>query len=275
MTEFVVSMRPGLTLTLLALALAVLLGVALWFDNVRAKRRAQRKASERQRLRERAQAGLPMEKTSDMEFIWSDAMRSMESLQDQLKENLRSLENKLKDERQEVEMKVETLKSLARTNRLPLTLYELYEGLRHFNRKNEEAQAADMVWHSKIGITQVDVVDAIGDPPGYEIFFIMDDESYLLVGRHHRYSRTSFIELSLVDRDNSKLATVRVRPDADGRSLLADAVITIRSGPWIQAMLSCRAKMDVRAQEVNLMAAHADVERLKENFQIQATSPRL
>ncbi len=274
MTEFVVSMRPGLTLTLLALALAVLLGVALWFDNVRAKRRAQRKASERQRLRERAQAGLPMEKTSDMEFIWSDAMRSMESLQDQLKENLRSLENKLKDERQEVEMKVETLKSLARTNRLPLTLYELYEGLRHFNRKNEEAQAADMVWHGKIGITQVDVVDAIGDPPGYEIFFIMDDESYLLVGRHHRYSRTSFIELSLVDRDNSKLATVRVRPDADGRSLLADAVITIRSGPWIQAMLSCRAKMDVRAQEVNLMAAHADVERLKENFQIQATSPR-
>jgi hypothetical protein len=31
--------------------------------------------------------------------------------------------------------------------------------------------------------------------------------------------------------------------------------------------------MDVRAQEVNLMAAHADVERLKENFQIQATPP--
>ena len=27
-----------------------------------------------------------MEKTSDIEFIWSDAMRSMESLQDQLKE---------------------------------------------------------------------------------------------------------------------------------------------------------------------------------------------
>ena len=48
MTEFVVSMRPGLTLTLVALALAVLLGLALWFDDARAKRRAQRKAADRQ-----------------------------------------------------------------------------------------------------------------------------------------------------------------------------------------------------------------------------------
>ena len=62
---------------------------------------------------------------------------------------------------------------------------------------------------------------------------------------------------------------MRVRPDSDGHRLIADAVISMRSGPWIQTLLACRAKMDTRYAEVSLLAEHRDVMQLKEKFAIE------
>jgi hypothetical protein len=97
----------------------------------------------------------------------------------------------------------------------------------------------------------------------------------LLVGAHHRYSRLSFIELSLFDQSDACLVTVRVRPDQRGTQLIADAVISMKSGPWIQILLACRAKMDVRHREVSLLAEHRDVQQLKEKFSLDTESSDL
>ena len=61
---------------------------------------------------------------------------------------------------------------------------------------------------------------------------------------------------------------MRVRPDQRGQQLIADAVISMKSGPWIQTFLACRAKMDIRHREVTLLAEHRDVMQLKEKFAI-------
>ncbi|MFM8677070.1 MAG: hypothetical protein ACKOCR_06990 [Burkholderiaceae bacterium] len=144
--------------------------------------------------------------------------------------------------------------------------------MRHYGRKSRDAQKADLDWHGKIGVTQIDVVETVQAQPGYEIYFTLEEQPCLLVGAHHRYSRLSFIELSLFDQSDACLVTVRVRPDQRGAQLIADAVISMKSGPWIQTLLACRAKMDVRHREVSLLAEHRDVQQLKEKFSLDTES---
>lgn len=268
MVDSVSTIRPGLWIALICVVLVILLVAVAARD----ARRKKEKAAERKEIVEKAMAGVPPEDSSEIDVVWGEALKGIENLQSQLKDDIRSLEEKLAAEREEVQTKTEALKNLARQNRVPITLYELYEGMRHFNRKSREAQKADMEWHNKVGITQIDVVETVQVVPGYEIYFTLDDQSFLLVGSHHRYSRLSFVELSLFDQSDSQLVTVRVRPDQRGQQLIADAVISMKSGPWIQTFLACRAKMDVRHREVSLLAEHRDVQQLKEKFSIDAPS---
>ncbi len=264
MADSVVTLRPGILIALLCLLLMGALAIVA----IRDARRKKAKVAERKVVVEKAMAGIAPETSSEIDMVWGDALKSIESLQTQLKDDIRTLEEKLAAEREEVQTKTEALKNLARQNRVPITLYELYEGMRHFNRKSREAQKADLEWHGKIGITQVDVVETVQATPGHEIYFTLEGESFLLVGSHHRYSRLSFIELSLFDHSDTPLVTVRVRPDQRGQQLIADAVISMKSGPWIQTFLACRAKMDIRHREVTLLAEHRDVMQLKEKFAI-------
>jgi hypothetical protein len=266
MIDAVSMLRPGLIIALVCVLLAVVLGVVAVRDSRR--REAERDAATRRRAvaASAAAESSPAPSPDEVEVVWSEALRGIENLQTQLKDDIRTLEEKLATEREQVQTKAEALKNLARQNRIPLTLYELYEGMRHFNRKAPEAQRADMEWHGKIGITEIDVVDTVQIHPGHEIYFTLEDQSFLLVGLHHRYSRLSFIELSLFDQSDTLLVTARVRPDTRGQQLIADAVISMKSGPWIQTLLACRAKIDTRHREVTLLAEHRDIEQLKEKF---------
>ena len=268
MVDSVSPIRPGLWIALICLVLVIVLMVVATRD----ARRKKQKAVERKEIVEKAMAGVPPENSSEIDVVWGAALKGIENLQSQLKEDIRTLEENLAAEREEVQTKTEALKNLARQNRVPITLYELYEGMRHFNRKSREAQKSDMDWHNKVGITQIDVVETVQVAPGFEIYFTLEDQQFLLVGSHHRYSRLSFIELTLFDQSDSQLVTVRVRPDQRGQQLIADAVISMKSGPWIQTFLACRAKMDVRHREVSLLAEHRDVQQLKEKFSIDAAS---
>lgn len=267
MVDSVSTIRPGLWIALLCLCLVIALVVVALRD----MRRKKAKAIERKEVVEKAISGIVPATTEEMDVVWGDALKGIESLQTQLKDDIKTLEEKLAAEREQVQTKTEALKNLARQNRIPITLYELYEGMRHFGRKSREAQKSDLEWHGKVGITQIDVVETVQLQPGYEIYFTLDDQSFLLIGSHHRYSRLSFIELSLYDQSDSALVTVRIRPDQRGQQLIADAVISMKSGPWIQTLLACRAKMDVRHREVSLLAEHRDVQQLKEKFALDSS----
>jgi hypothetical protein len=269
MIDAVSMLRPGVLIALVCVVLAVVLGVVAVRDSRR--REEEKNASARRRAATASTSSAVSEPgvaspRDEVEEVWSEALKGIENLQTQLKDDIRTLEEKLATEREQIQTKAEALKNLARQNRIPLTLYELYEGMRHFNRKAPEAQRADMEWHGKIGVTEVDVVDTVQIHPGHEIYFTLDEQPFLLVGLHHRYSRLSFIELSLFDQTDTLLVTARVRPDTRGQQLIADAVISMKSGPWIQTLLACRAKMDTRHREVTLLAEHRDIEQLKEKF---------
>ena len=257
--------RPGVLVAYVCLGLGLILGLIAIRDwSVRRVQRAKRRE-----VLEKVMSESAAPTAGEVDAAWGDALKSLEALQHQLKGDIKGLEHKLEIEREQVQAKTEALKNLAHQNRVPITLYELYEGMRHFGRKAPEAQQADLEWHGKVGITQVDVVETVNLQPGYEIYFTLDEQTYLLTGAHHRYSRLSYIELSLYDSSDSALITVRVRPDSDGHRLIADAVISMRSGPWIQTLLACRAKMDTRYAEVSLLAEHRDVMQLKEKFAIE------
>lgn len=265
MVEILQSARPGVLVAYLCLGLGlVLILVALRDWSVRREQRARRRE-----VLEKVMVNNAAPTAAEVDVVWGDALKNLESLQHQLKGDIEGLEHKLEVEREQVQAKTDALKNLARQNRVPITLYELYEGMRHFARKSPEAQKADLEWHGKVGIQQIDVVETADVPPGHEIYFTLDEQTYLLTGAHHRYSRLSYIELSLYDSSDAALITVRVRPDSVGQRLIADAVISMRSGPWIQTLLACRAKMDTRHAEVSLLADHRDVMQLKEKFSIE------
>ena len=265
------AIRPGIWIALICLVLLAALAVVAMRD----ARRKKHRVAERKEVVEKAMAGVPPASNDEIDVLWGEALKGIETLQTQLKDEIKTLEGRLAAEREEVQTKTEALKTLARQNRIPITLYELYEGMRHFGRKSRDAQKSDLDWHGKIGITQIDVVETVQVQPGHEIYFTLEDQSFLLVGSHHRYSRLSYIELSLFDQSDANLVTVRVRPDQRGAQLIADAVISMKSGPWIQTLLACRAKMDVRQREVSLLAEHRDVQQLKEKFSLDAESSDL
>lgn len=266
--EMALTIRPGLAIALISGLIALGLFVFVISD----RRRKKAIKSARREVLERAKTGEQPRSNAQIDAIWSEAIKSMESLQEQMMGELGGLEAKLKSEREAVQAKAEAMKTLARENRIPLTLFELYEGMRSFHRKSPESRSADLEWHGKIGITAIEVMDnLIESRPGQEIHFTLDGEPYLLVGAQHEYSKTSFLELNLYDIEDKCLVTVRVQPDPQGRRLISEAVVAMSRGPWIQAMLACRAKMDTRHREVSLQVEHRDVVQLKEKFSIDST----
>lgn len=272
MIETAFQMTPGLVIAIVCIAFAVVLLV--WYLIERSGsvgRKASRPAQESQ-----PQQNPDFRQDPKLDRIWTEAIQSMESLDSQLKGSLVSLEENLKQEREEVQLKIEALKEVARKNRVPLTLFELYDGLRRFHKKRPEVQESDREWHAKIGVSDIFVIEINREVfPGEEIHFRLEGEPYTLVGARHNYSNTSFLELILYDGEDNALATVRVQPDTgESRQLQAEAIISLRQGPWVQAFLACRVKMDYRHGEISLLASHRDVERLKEDFSIQPGRPR-
>lgn len=270
MAESALTLSPGLILAAISAALVVLmLLVVLWAPKTpRASRRKVPTPSiERPAEHPVGMAGAP---TAEIERVWSEAVKSMRELEHELGQELTDFEQALVRERREVETKTESLKASAIENRLPLTLYELYEGMRHFPKKSPQAQSSDLEWHAKIGVGGIKVLDTSSKLiPGREVYFTLDGESFSILGTHHRYSQTAFIEISLYDSEDVLLVTVRVRPQEEGMALAEQAVISMKPGDWLQKLLSCRARMDLRHQQVSLLTQHRDVQQLKENFAIR------
>jgi hypothetical protein len=269
MTETVFHITPGLVIALVCAVLAV--SLVAWQLLERKGRKDFSAKAEQPASQPESPQPPDFRKDPTLDRIWSEAIESMQSLESQLKGSLVSLEENLKQEREQVQSTIEALKDLARKNRVPLTLFELYDGLRRFHKKRPEVQESDRQWHAKIGVEDIFVIEINREVfPGEEIHFSLEGVPYTLVGVRHHYSNTSFLELILYDGEDNALATVRVQPDTgESRQLQAEAIISLRQGPWIQAFLACRVKMDYRHGEISLLANHRDVERLKEDFSLQ------
>ena len=134
------AIRPGIWIALICLVLLAVLAMVAMRD----ARRKKHKAAERKEGVEKAMAGVPPADSNEIEVLGGEALKGIETLQTQLKDEIRTLEDRLAAEREEVQTKTEALKNLARQNRIPITLYELYEGMRHYGRKSREAQKADL-----------------------------------------------------------------------------------------------------------------------------------
>ena len=156
------AIRPGIWIALICLVLLAALAVVAMRD----ARRKKHRVAERKEVVEKAMAGVPPASNDEIDVLWGEALKGIETLQTQLKDEIKTLEGRLAAEREEVQTKTEALKNLARQNRIPITLYELYEGMRHFGRKSRDAQKSDLDWHGKIGITQIDVVETVQVQPG-------------------------------------------------------------------------------------------------------------
>jgi hypothetical protein len=257
MFEVLAAWQPGYWIAAFSAVLILVLLAMLWVS--RLKERRMRVAF----LQE------PPQNLKVQDPVLEAARQHLQQLQEQMHKSLGHLENTLSQERAEVLANAEAQKQFARDNRLPLTLFELYEGMRHFAKKSEEAQAADMEWHGRIGITKIDVLPLTSDEVGSKIQFKLGLRAYTLVGRHHFYSKTAFVELCLFEDIFTASFIARVKPDASGSALESEAVVAMRPGPWLADLLATRSRMDLRKAELEMRAKHRDIERLKQDFSFE------
>jgi hypothetical protein len=114
MVEILQSARPGVLVAYLCLGLGlVLILVALRDWSVRREQRARRRE-----VLEKVMVNNAAPTAAEVDVVWGDALKNLESLQHQLKGDIEGLEHKLEVEREQVQAKTDALKNLARQNRV-------------------------------------------------------------------------------------------------------------------------------------------------------------
>ncbi len=175
------SLTPGFVLAVLSAVLALVMVLVFLLPGKKTRLKSG------SRIVPSGQADTPakplVQVSPEIDRIWAEAVRSMQALEQELGQELTNFEKQLLSEREEVESKTEALKSAALEKRVPLTLYELYEGMRHFGKKSPKAQQSDLEWHAKIGVTDLHVAEISSKLiPGKEIYFKLDGEAFSILG---------------------------------------------------------------------------------------------
>lgn len=282
----IASLQPGYLVAIVCAGLAILLSLSLvfhWLFHARWSK-IQWPTIRLPRFRSARQA----EPVPEIEPTLSRAVQNtnasvtdalmplVEAMQLSMRGQLQMLEADLELDRVTAEQNAEKLRRQAQDQKLPITLFELYTGMRTFSRKKPEAQATDLEWHAKAGISAIGVRPLRQDQEGVRIDFRIDGRPLILQARQHRYTRTEFLEMSLYDagddpeKGDSPVFVVRVKPDRLERELTSQAVTSFTPGEWLAHILSCRIRMDARAQELALRAKYREVEHLKRNFSLDA-----
>jgi len=206
--------------------------------------------------------------------ILSKALNKAEKLEDLLKKDLQNLKENLNEERENITLAVQALKNIAIEKRLPQTLFQIYSETKSFPKKSKEAQAVDLEWHRKVGISDLTVEPLIGID-GITITFVLLRHVYYLDSILHNYARIKFVELVLRTFDHKKLIVARVKPDGEmGRFAEENAVMEMSNGEWVDDLIACRLLMDKRQTELDLLANHQEVEQLKKKFRFNFSSKK-
>ncbi len=271
---------PGLMLragdrVVVALALLVLSVVVFGAWAVRSERR-------RSRAREAA-AAAAVEPTEQPEppadasvQALHQTVRSLEHferLQTELRQRLQQGDQALEAEHDRVGSAVQLLKRAAQEMRLPQTVFEVYEGLRLLPRKSSEAQQADRSWHRQVGVEPGRVLVLDDATRQTQVDFVLDGASMRISGRSYTLSRGSFDELTLQDGSRAAVLTVRIKLSPDRLAVLEAAVTGYRPGPWVEALVAVRVRMDERHAALLRGPRLRDLDKLRADFGIGAGQP--
>ena len=267
MLDHVLSFRPGL---LIAVVCGVVGAIVLYRYFLPLKQKPGDSGATDKAPIEAKSAPVSKE-NEDLYSTWQSALDQLSRVQAELKNDLDRMENAFEQDLEKLNQAVARFKELAKNNRLALTLFELYEGMRHFGRKTPDAQQADAAWHAKIGVDTIVVSENPFDQNGKEIHFQLNGRPYVLLGANFQLSEASFIELRLQNQSGETLATVRVRPEEGGPGISEEAVMSMKPGPWVAEILTCRVKMDARLRELQLGLKYQDLPALKERFPVDGT----
>ena len=271
---------PGLMLragdrVVVALALLVLSVVVFGAWAVRSERR-------RSRAREAA-AAAAVEPTEQPEppadasvQALHQTVRSLEHferLQTELRQRLQQGDQALEAEHDRVGSAVQLLKRAAQEMRLPQTVFEVYEGLRLLPRKSSEAQQADRSWHRQVGVEPGRVLVLDDATRQTQVDLVLDGASMRISGRSYTLSRGSFDELTLQDGSRAAVLTVRIKLSPDRLAVLEAAVTGYRPGPWVEALVAVRVRMDERHAALLRGPRLRDLDKLRADFGIGAGQP--
>jgi hypothetical protein len=200
------------------------------------------------------------------------SLEHFERLQGELRQRLQQSDQAMEAEHDRVDTAVQLLKRAAQEMRLPETVFEVYEGLRLMPRKSSEAQQADRSWHRQVGIEpgRVLVLDAASRQT--QVDLALDGAAMRISGRTYTLSRGSFDELTLL-QGHSPVLTVRIKLSSDRLAVLEAAVTGYRPGPWVEALVSVRARMDERHAALLRGPRLRDLDKLRADFGIGAGQP--
>ncbi len=272
----VTSLQPGYLVAIVCALLAVLLSLSLVFhwlfnarwSNIKFNWRKKKTTAPADPVPEPAEPVLQASTVRTSASVTDALMPLVEAMQLSMRGQLQMLEADLELDRVTAEQNAEKLRRQALEQNLPATLFELYLGMRTFSRKKPEAQQIDLEWHAKAGISDILVRPLQQEQEGVRINFRIDGKPLTLWARQHRYSRTEFLEITLFDAEDNPVFVVRVKHDRLERELTSQAVTGFTPGEWLAQILSCRIRMDARAQELALRAKYREVEQLKRNFSL-------
>lgn len=269
----ITSLQPGYLVAIVCAVLAILLSLSLVFHWLfhtqwRAMRLSWKKkpALQAEAIPE-ADATAPIAVRTSAS-VTESLMPLVEAMELSMRGQLQLLEADLELDRVSAEQNAEKLRRQALDQKLPATLFEMYLAMRAFSRKKPEAQAMDLEWHAKAGISAIVVRPLQREQEGVSIDFRIDGKPLTLWARQHRYSRAEFLEVTLFDDADNPVFVVRIQHDRLERELTSQAVTSFTPGEWLAQILSCRIRMDARAQELALRAKYREVEQLKRNFSL-------
>jgi hypothetical protein len=270
----IISLQPGYLVAIICAGLAILLSLSLvfhWLFHARWSTMRWRKNKPVLQAETAPEKAAPVSSVAQVHSQGSvtDALMPLvEAMQLSMRGQLQILEADLELDRVTAEQNAEKLRRQALDQQLPMTLFELYVGMRTFSRKKPEAQEIDLEWHAKAGISDIVVRPLQQEQEGVRINFCIDRKPLILWARQHRYSRTEFLEMTLFDSMDNPVFIVRIKHDRLERELTSQAVTSYTPGEWLAQILSCRIRMDARAEELVLRAKYREVEQLKRNFSL-------
>lgn len=217
------SLSPGVVVAILS---AVLLLIMLLIYSADASARDRKKfAVTTEPVSQAESAGAQPAVPEELDTVWADAIKSMQSLQQQLTTEISS---------------VAAAEPEPYRRELPVALLAIYKSLQAIGHGSWSVQQAARAAASGHGITQIQVsASSLKTLDGIELQFLLDDRYFLLSGMSRKGAQSGLLELNLYYEEPDPIATIRYRlPDHDN-----PALIQLRQGAWLGSILACAQRV--------------------------------
>lgn len=161
----------------------------------------------------------------ELDTVWAEAIKSMQSLQQQLTTEISS---------------VAAVEPEPYRRELPAALLAIYKSLQVIGQGSWSAQQAARAAASGHGITQIQVsASSLKTLDGIELQFLLDDRYFLLSGMSRKGAQSGLLELNLYYEEPDPIATIRYRLPDHGNP----ALIQLRQGAWMGSILACAQRV--------------------------------